>query len=61
MYVDRKPTITGQTTQIAKDNLCTLEFYESNFVVKNNETRTLLVKGSRKDVLYASEITTFMP
>ena len=40
-------------SKIAKDNCCTLKFYETNFVVKDKSTRTLLDKTSKRNGLYA--------
>ncbi|PHU30182.1 hypothetical protein BC332_02275 [Capsicum chinense] len=42
-------------SKISKDNSCTLEFDETDFVVKDKKTRTLLDKGSKRDGLYALE------
>ena len=42
-------------SKLAKDNCCTLEFDETNFVVKDKKTRTLLVKGTKRNVIYALE------
>ncbi|KAH0728435.1 hypothetical protein KY284_004300 [Solanum tuberosum] len=41
--------------KLAKDNCCTLEFDETNFVVKDKKTMTLLPKGTKKNRLYALE------
>ncbi|KAH0650517.1 hypothetical protein KY284_030429 [Solanum tuberosum] len=40
-------------SKLAKDNCCTLEFDETNFVVKDKKTRTLLAKGYKRNGLYA--------
>ena len=42
-------------SKLAKNNCCTLEFNETNFVVKDKKTRTLLVKGTKRNVIYALE------
>ncbi|KAH0679283.1 hypothetical protein KY284_020368 [Solanum tuberosum] len=42
-------------SKLAKDNCCTLEFDETNFVVKEKKTRTLLAKGTKRNELYALE------
>ncbi|KAH0767910.1 hypothetical protein KY285_003781 [Solanum tuberosum] len=40
-------------SKLAKDNCCTLEFDETNFVVKEKKTRTLLANGTKRNGLYA--------
>ena len=40
---------------LARDNCCTLEFDETNFVVKENKTSKLLAKGNKRNWLYASK------
>ncbi|KAH0706132.1 hypothetical protein KY289_011208 [Solanum tuberosum] len=45
-------------SKLAKDNYCTLEFDETNFVVKDKKTRTLLAKGSKRNRLYSLEDNT---
>ncbi|KAF3668761.1 hypothetical protein FXO37_09354 [Capsicum annuum] len=40
-------------SKIAKDNSCTLEFDETDFVVKDKKTRTLLAKGYKRNRIYA--------
>lgn len=42
-------------SKLAKDNSCTLEFNESDFVVKDKKTGNQLVRGSKKRGLYALE------
>ena len=42
-------------SKFAKDNCCSLEFDETNFVVQDKRTRTLLDKGSKRNGLYALE------
>ena len=42
-------------SKLAKDNCCTLEFNETNFVVKYKKKRTLLAKGTKRNELYALE------
>ncbi|XP_049400053.1 uncharacterized protein LOC125864182 [Solanum stenotomum] len=42
-------------SKLAKDNCCTLEFDETNFVVNDKKTRTLLAKGPKRNGLYALE------
>ncbi|KAH0716921.1 hypothetical protein KY285_012952 [Solanum tuberosum] len=42
-------------SKFVKDNCCTLEFAETNFVVKDKKTRTLLAKGYKRNGLYALE------
>ena len=46
-------------SKLAKDNCCTLEFDDTNFVVKDKRTRTLLDKGSKRNGLYALEDNNF--
>ncbi|KAH0766684.1 hypothetical protein KY285_002555 [Solanum tuberosum] len=41
--------------KLAKDNCCTLKFDETNFVVKDKKTMTLLPKGTKMNRLYALE------
>ncbi|KAH0678941.1 hypothetical protein KY284_020026 [Solanum tuberosum] len=45
----------NSVSKLAKDNCCTLEFDETNFVAKDKKTRTLLAKGSKRNGLYALE------
>ncbi|KAH0764298.1 hypothetical protein KY285_000169 [Solanum tuberosum] len=45
----------NSVSKLANDNCCTLEFDETNFVVKDKKTRTLLAKGTKKNGLYALE------
>ena len=40
-------------SKLAKDNCCTLEFDETNFIVKDKWTSTLLDKVSKRNGLYA--------
>ncbi|PHU00648.1 hypothetical protein BC332_30435 [Capsicum chinense] len=40
-------------SKIAKDNSCTLEFDETDFVIKDKKTRTLLAKGYKRNRIYA--------
>ena len=42
-------------SKLAKDNCCTLEFDETNFVVKDKKTRILLTKGTKRNGIYALE------
>lgn len=42
-------------SKITKDNACTIEFSDSDFVVKDKKTRMLLAKGSMKNKFYALE------
>lgn len=40
-------------SKLTEDNFCTLEFDETNFIVKDKKIKTLLVKGSKRNGLYA--------
>ena len=47
-------------SKLAKDNCCTLEFDETNFVVKDKKTRTLLAKGTKRNDSMLWKITIFV-
>ena len=44
---------------LARDNCCTLEFDETNFVIKEKKTRTLLAGETKRNGLYAFEDNNF--
>ena len=51
LVVPKINKILLSVSKLAKDNYCTLEFDETKFVVKDKKTRTLLVKGTKRNVL----------